>query len=176
MAADRTITIRPGTPADVDDGLTVLNLADLERDGGTVPGEGHGDRARRRLTDPGTFFFVAEGEGDGLLGIAAGLSGRERGGTGAVIPGLCHISMVAVRPGHWGRGLGTRLVRAVISEARDRGYDRVQLFTHAGNTRARRLYAGLGFTLTGRTTVSDHGEDMVHYIRPLTPARDDRPG
>ncbi|WP_189219329.1 MULTISPECIES: GNAT family N-acetyltransferase [Streptomyces] len=165
MPADRTVIVRPGTATDVDGALSVLDAAETRRTGRPSRAGGFRDRTRRRLGDSGTFFFVAESPADGPVGLAAATSGREHGGTGPVLPGLCHISVVAVHPAHWGEGLGGRLVRALLAHGHARGYDRFQLFTQAGNARAQRLYESLGFVLTGRTDVSDGGEDIVHYVR-----------
>lgn len=119
---------------------------------------------RRRLVGPDTFFFVAQSTRGDPIGLAAGMSGRRDGGTGPTIPGLCHISMVAVHPEYWGGGAGKQLLQALLSHGRDHGYDRFQLFTQADNVRARRLYEGMGFTATGQTAVSDDGESIVHYL------------
>jgi ribosomal protein S18 acetylase RimI-like enzyme len=165
MTTDQTVTVRLATPVDAEAAVAVLAMV------GSVPGTGlpalagNAGRARQRLTAPGAFFVIAESRDDGgPVGVAAGIPGREDGGTGPAIPGLCHITMVAVRPECWGRGVGKRLVRALISELGTRGYDRVQLFTQAENMRAQRLYAGLGFRPTGRTAVSDEGEALLHYL------------
>ncbi|MGP4086636.1 GNAT family N-acetyltransferase [Streptomyces sp. KR55] len=165
MPANDAVTVRPGTATDIAEALTILGAADAQRSG-RLPhaGESRG-RGRRRLTGPDTFFFVAENAATHLVGLAAGMSGREEGGAGQTIPGLCHISMVAVHPEYWGKGLGKRLIRALLADGRNRGYDRFQLFTHADNARARRLYEGLGFTFTGQTAVSDEGENIVHYLQ-----------
>ncbi|MGY5051272.1 N-acetyltransferase family protein [Streptomyces sp. 900105755] len=164
MAADHTITVRPGTATDIEEALTILNAADAQRNGRLPHGGESRVRTRRRLADPDTFFFVAKSTEGDSIGLAAGMSGRQDGGTGLTIPGLCHISMVAVRPEHWGKGVGRQLLQALLSHGRDHGYDRFQLFTHDDNARAQRLYEGIGFTLTGQTAVSDEGESIVHYL------------
>ncbi|WP_157878744.1 GNAT family N-acetyltransferase [Streptomyces sp. CT34] len=164
MPADHAITVRPGTPTDIEEALTILHAADARRSGRS-PVEGQNrDRTGPRLAGPDTLFFVALRTDGRPVGLAAGKSGRRNGGAGPAIPGLCHISMVAVRPEHWGEGVGKQLVRALLVHGRDLGYHRFQLFTHADNARAQRLYEGLGFTLTGRTAVSDGGGSIVHYV------------
>jgi GNAT superfamily N-acetyltransferase len=57
-----------------------------------------------------------------------------------VLPGLAHLSLVFVEPARWGRGIGGRLVDAVLAEARRRAYDRIQLWTHEDNARAQGLW------------------------------------
>ncbi|WP_055585931.1 GNAT family N-acetyltransferase [Peterkaempfera griseoplana] len=164
MSADHAVTVRPGTATDIEEGLTTLSAAEARRIGRASGDEASRDRMRRRLAGPDTFFFVAEHATGGPIGLAAGMNGRRDGGTGPAIPGLCHITMVAVRPERWGEGVGGRLLRAVLSHGRALGYDRFQLFTHADNVRAQRLYESAGFRLTGGTAVSDDGGSIVHYL------------
>ncbi|MEV7859826.1 GNAT family N-acetyltransferase [Streptomyces hirsutus] len=68
------------------------------------------------------------------------------------IPGWTEISAVCTDPGHRGRGLGTRLVRAVADGIRERG-DRPFLHAAADNTPAIRLYEAIGFTVRRRATL-----------------------
>ncbi|MFG3023206.1 GNAT family N-acetyltransferase [Streptomyces sp. NPDC048254] len=66
------------------------------------------------------------------------------------LPGWTEISAVCTDPGHRGRGLATRLVRAVAAGIRERG-DTPFLHAAAGNATAIRLYESLGFTERLRT-------------------------
>ncbi|MGW1721481.1 GNAT family N-acetyltransferase [Streptomyces sp. NPDC002306] len=68
------------------------------------------------------------------------------------LPGWTEISAVCTDPDHRGRGLGTRLIRAVAAGIRDRG-DTPFLHAAADNTPAIRLYESLGFTLRRRSTI-----------------------
>lgn len=61
-------------------------------------------------------------------------------------PGWTEISAVCTDPGHRGRGLATRLVRAVAAGVRERG-ETPFLHTAAANATAIRLYESLGFRL-----------------------------
>ncbi|MEU8893556.1 GNAT family N-acetyltransferase [Streptomyces sp. NPDC048442] len=65
-------------------------------------------------------------------------------------PGWTEISAVCTHPDRRGRGLATRLVRAVAAGIRERG-ETPFLHTAASNTDAIRLYESIGFTLR-RTT------------------------
>jgi ribosomal-protein-alanine N-acetyltransferase len=56
-----------------------------------------------------------------------------------------HINNVAVLPEYRGRGLGTMLMRRVLTEGRRMGATRATLETRASNDAARRFYEGLGF-------------------------------
>ncbi|SHH63800.1 GNAT family N-acetyltransferase [Streptomyces sp. 3214.6] len=69
------------------------------------------------------------------------------------LPGWTEISAVCTDPAHRGRGLGTRLIRAVADGIRDRG-DTPFLHAAADNTPAIRLYESLGFTLRRRSTIA----------------------
>ncbi|WP_458247349.1 GNAT family N-acetyltransferase [Streptomyces sp. MAI_2237] len=68
-------------------------------------------------------------------------------------PGWTEISAVCTDPDHRGRGLATRLVRAVAAGIKERGE---QPFLHAAaaNAHAIRLYESIGFTLRSRTVFS----------------------
>jgi len=68
------------------------------------------------------------------------------------LPGWTEISAVCTDPQHRGRGLGTRLVRAVAAGIRERG-ETPFLHAAAHNVRAIRLYESIGFTLRRRTTI-----------------------
>ncbi|MFD9121766.1 GNAT family N-acetyltransferase [Streptomyces bottropensis] len=67
-------------------------------------------------------------------------------------PGWTEISAVCTDPDHRGRGLATRLVRAVAAGIRARG-ETPFLNAAADNITAIRLYESLGFTLRRRSTI-----------------------
>lgn len=98
--------------------------------------------------------------------MALGVQGLSNDGAGPPVKGLCHVSMVFVAPDYWGRGIGGRLVDALLKEARSRDYDRAQLWTHSDNARARRLYEGRGFRASGREE-EEFGDLIVHLQRAL---------
>ncbi|GAA2488375.1 GNAT family N-acetyltransferase [Streptomyces longisporus] len=68
-------------------------------------------------------------------------------------PGWTEISAVCTDPAYRGRGLATRLVRAVAAGIKERG-ERPFLHARATNADAIRLYESLGFTLRRRTVFS----------------------
>ncbi|GGW10416.1 hypothetical protein GCM10018980_34710 [Streptomyces capoamus] len=135
-------------------------------------------------TRPGPFLRRTVELG-GYLGI------RHHGGLVAMagqrlrLPGWTEISAVCTDPAHRGRGLATRLVRAVAADIRDRG-DTPFLHAAAGNAAAIRLYESLGFTLRRRTRIvrlrtpgtTGAGRTLGVVTRSArrTPIRPDGPG
>ncbi|MFI5801415.1 GNAT family N-acetyltransferase [Streptomyces sp. NPDC051561] len=112
-------------PADVPEVLELVGL--------TQPGP-----FRPRTVELGTYLGIRENGGRGRLIALAG----ER----LHPPGWTEISAVCTHPDHRGRGLATRLVRAVAAGIRERG-ETPFLHTGAHNTSAIRLYESIGFTL-----------------------------
>ena len=64
-------------------------------------------------------------------------------------PALAHLRNLFVDERHWGTGLATALHAAAISEARERGFRTMRLFTPAGQARARRFYEREGWRRAG---------------------------
>ncbi|MFI7275912.1 GNAT family N-acetyltransferase [Streptomyces sp. NPDC049879] len=81
------------------------------------------------------------------------------------------LTMIAVRPGHQGRGIGTALLRHVEEELRGDG-QRLLLVDTSGTPpydRARTFYAGCGYAEEAR--VRDYwadGDDLVVFRKALT--------
>jgi ribosomal protein S18 acetylase RimI-like enzyme len=159
------VVIRWGEAADVGPAVAVWVAASSARREGQPPRPEQVARTRGRVGDPGAFLFVADDAGE-IVGMALGEQALSDDGAGPPVPGVCHVSMVFVAPERWGEGIGGRLVDALIAEARFRGYDGAQLWTHSDNARARRLYEGRGFEPSGREK-ADFGELIVHYRRAL---------
>ncbi|MEW1718207.1 GNAT family N-acetyltransferase [Streptomyces sp. NPDC093109] len=113
-------------PADVPE---ILALIALTQPGPFLP----------RTVDLGTYLGIRD---HGRLIALAGERLRP--------PGWTEISAVCTHPDHRGRGLATRLVRAVAAGIRERG-DTPFLHAAAANTHAIRLYESIGFTLRRRT-------------------------
>ncbi|MCJ9673104.1 MULTISPECIES: GNAT family N-acetyltransferase [unclassified Neorhizobium] len=61
----------------------------------------------------------------------------------------CGTLGMGIIPGYREKGLGTRLIRAAVGQARDRGFHRVELHVHADNLRAIALYEKVGFVREG---------------------------
>ena len=123
----------------------------------------------RKRAATGDAWFAGRWSDDRLVAIVHGMHARENDGAGQQIPGLMHLSMVAVEPECWGRGLGRAATEFALDEARRLGYDSVQLWTHLHNTRARRLYEHLGFVASGRRKDDGLGNEILHYMLNLQP-------
>src|SRR5262245_60359163 len=91
-----------------------------------------------------------------------------------------HINNLAMRPQYRGQGIGTALIRHVLSEGKRLGARRATLEVRASNQGARRLYERLGFYVaaTRRNYYTHPVEDALILWRdeeksaqPETPGR-----
>jgi ribosomal-protein-alanine N-acetyltransferase len=128
----------------------------------------------------GRYYLVAEDAG-GLVGYAgllapprdadgAGDAGGAHGaGAGAGGGGEADVLTMAVAEAHWGRGIGTALLTALVSEAAERGCAEVFLEVRADNPRAQRLYRKHGFGAVGlrRGYYQPSGTDAIVMRRPV---------
>ncbi|MEV5843268.1 GNAT family N-acetyltransferase [Streptomyces sp. NPDC051985] len=109
---------------------------------------------RRRTVEMGTYLGIRHrGRLIAMAGERSEMGVSPAEGWGRLRPlGWTEISAVCTDPDHRGRGLATRLVRAVAAGIRDRG-DTPFLHAAPGNATAIRLYESIGFTerLRGRT-------------------------
>jgi GNAT superfamily N-acetyltransferase len=107
-------------------------------------------------------------DGADVAGHVAFLAAREQTGGRAVIPGLAHLWMLFIREPWWGSGLAPHLLALAVSEARDRGYGAMRLFTPAGQGRARAFYEREGFAIhRGPFWEPMLAFDLVEYRREL---------
>ncbi|HEU5158893.1 MAG TPA: ribosomal protein S18-alanine N-acetyltransferase [Streptosporangiaceae bacterium] len=114
---------------------------------------------------PQTRYYVLaeEGEGRGELIGYAGLAAA--GGAG-------DVQTIAVRRGHWGRGVGATLLNTLLAEAAIRGCTEVFLEVRADNERAKKLYRRFGFEEVGlrERYYQPSGVDAIVMCRPAGPA------
>jgi [ribosomal protein S18]-alanine N-acetyltransferase len=136
-APEPTVRLRPMTPADLPD---VLDLEhELFADDPWTP-----EMFADEVTQPpqARMYLVAEaGAGSALAGYAGMM----------FVPGgmQADVLTIAVRPGHWGQGIGSALLAALLDEARRRGCVQVFLEVRADNPRAQGLYQRRGFEEIG---------------------------
>ncbi|MBC3843819.1 GNAT family N-acetyltransferase [Streptacidiphilus sp. 4-A2] len=109
----------------------------------------------------------AAAESGPVVGTILGVQGLDQDGAGPPVPGLLHISLLSVAPDRWGQHIGRLLVDQVLDSASARGFEQAQLWTHADNLRANRLYKSMGFRRSGRVRIDDWGELLVHYRRAV---------
>jgi len=88
-----------------------------------------------------------------------------------VIADEAHVTNIAVREPFRGRGLGERLMRRLMEEARSLGARRMTLEVRVSNTRAQRLYRKLGFVSCGVRPgyYTDNMEDALIMWADLPP-------
>jgi ribosomal protein S18 acetylase RimI-like enzyme len=124
----------------------------------------HPERLEGWAQEEGARLYVAA-QGDRLVGMVLGLRGRADDGAGDVIPGLCHLTGLAVVPDRQRSGIGRSLMAALLADAdRDRCHT-VTLWTTATNAPALTLFASLGFRPTGRFAHDDSGIRMLQLAR-----------
>ena len=146
------VALRPATPAD-SEFCYQLHKAAM---GGYVTAIWGWDEQRQRDSharafNPGRWQIITAGEEDiGMLDV------EHR-------PGEIYLSRIEIRPDHQGRGIGTRLIRALIDEARQSGQDLV-LDVLTVNHRAQALYQRLGMIEVAR-----HGDGNIRVTMRSAP-------
>jgi ribosomal-protein-alanine N-acetyltransferase len=105
------------------------------------------------------YYLVAE-EPAGLAGYAGLLAAGAQ----------ADVLTIAVAASRWGQGIGTRLLSALVAEARRRGCTEMFLEVRADNMRAQRLYQWWGFAEIGvrRGYYQPSGTDAIVMRRDLT--------
>jgi [ribosomal protein S18]-alanine N-acetyltransferase len=122
-------------------------------------------------------YLIAEADG-GVVGreIASGreaASGSAMAGYAGLmfVPGgtQADVLTIAVRQSYWGRGIGSALLDALITAARDRGCAEVFLEVRADNPRAHGLYRRRGFADIGirRGYYQPSGADAITMRKDL---------
>ena len=160
-AAGPEVRLRPATAADAPLLAEMLLAAFAwtdDRDDMTIAGlrsqpeVWHYVDAWPRAGDLGVVAVSAEGEPLGASWCR--LFAEDDRGYGFVSTDVPELSM-GVAAAHRGRGLGGRLLDAVVEEARGRSLPGVSLSVEDGNDRARALYERRGFVVVGREGDSD---------------------
>jgi GNAT superfamily N-acetyltransferase len=154
------IVVRQGRAEDLQPAFALWWRAEGARRHGPPPSVSV-RRVRGYARRSGAFLLVADSAGDEVVGMALVTPASSRPSEVAV------VQMVFVAPERWGGGIGGKLVAAALAEARTRGFERAQLWTHADDERVRRLYEGHGFGRSGPQVTGESGEPIVLYERPL---------
>lgn len=81
--------------------------------------------------------------------------------THAVRTGIAQLRLLIVEPSARGLGLGERLVTECERFAREKGYERIVLWTNANLLAARGIYRKAGYVLTGSEPHHSFGHDLV---------------
>lgn len=65
---------------------------------------------------------------------------------------VCHRASIGVSlvRAHWGKGIGTAMMRALMEQAKAAGFEQIELEVVDNNERAAALYEKLGFKTVGR--------------------------
>ena len=106
----------------------------------------------------------------GLAASDAALPGRWVGYLACFVdvPGQGHVVSVYVAPAYRASGLAGRMLDAVTAWARaEAGLNRLHLYVHEHNGRARAFYRRYGFTETGRTMPYDLDPSTVEVEMAL---------
>ncbi len=77
------------------------------------------------------------------------------------------LRVLLVEPSARGLGIGSALIRACLTFARQAGYRKVTLWTHKNLRAARRLYRQAGFKLVSATPNPSFGRKLVDEIWEL---------
>jgi len=142
-----------------------IRLAALEQDGDQF-GQAYEDASRRTDAQWQEDAAMAAGSDEFLVVLA--LDGARAVGISGCIrrEDFGKIIMVWVDPAYRGRGIGLRLVRATMAEARAPRY---RLTVVEGNAPAIRTYERLGFTATGFSYVNGKGFREIEMERAGQP-------
>lgn len=111
------------------------------------------------LTNPKSFYYVAVGPSR-VVGFTGMWTSDEE----------AHVTTCATHPEMRRRGIGHRLLRALLYKAHDLRADRVTLEVRAGNEPAISLYAKQGFARVAYIPryYSDTGEDgVIMWLKPV---------
>ncbi|MFI0796152.1 GNAT family N-acetyltransferase [Micromonospora rubida] len=95
-------------------------------------------------SSPRSVLLVAD---DG--GLTIGFAAVEPCGPGSEEQVIAEVRYVGVSPRVWGEGVGRRLMAAVPDVLAEAGYEQAVLMVYTDNTRAVRLYEGLGWRVQG---------------------------
>jgi GNAT superfamily N-acetyltransferase len=154
---------------DRDAALEVWRAANAAR--GLAPAPSRIARVEAKLAGASACLAVVRDDGR-VVAMALAEPYRDQDGSGPIVVGGGHVSMVFGDPARWGCGIGGRLIEALHGEMRNRGWNTASLWTRASNDRARRLYEGRGYRLTGDVKRLPGGDEILRYEVSLATSPD----
>ncbi len=80
--------------------------------------------------------------------------------------GEFYLDTVSVSPNHQGKGIGRKLIEAMILQAKEKGFEKVGLLVDVENPAAKKLYERIGFQVVG--TKSLMGGKYEHLVFSTT--------
>jgi ribosomal-protein-alanine N-acetyltransferase len=165
LSSETIFQIRPGTVADIP------HVLDLERQSATA---GHWTERQYsqafQKEGPTRLLLVAEASSPPASGL---ISVKGSGILGFLVAHHLapewELENIVVAPAARHRGIGKRLLEALLDAARETDSRAVFLEVRESNTAARALYEGLGFEQTGRrhSYYTSPSEDAILYRRAL---------
>ena len=102
------------------------------------------DELATTLEDPDTMYYVVEHAGEGIAQCIAFPLLPVRG----AYPRTLHLSAVVVQREHRGRGVATAMLNDVLTGARNRGFDYVDVTWRTANSAAAAFWTAYGLTPT----------------------------
>ncbi len=145
--------VRTATRFDEGPALSVWQAALAVR--GRPPGIARTTRVRSKLRAPDALALVADDDGS-VVGMLLAELARDDDGTGAVLPGVLHLSMLFIRP-----DAVAVVARALLTGLTDR-YPGVHAWVAADDLLLP-SYELVGFTRTGRTRDDGVLLQLVHH-------------
>jgi ribosomal-protein-alanine N-acetyltransferase len=114
------------------------------------------------LDQPDSRYYLVAAEEGRIVGYAGLLGAGDQG----------DVVTLAVALSHWGHGIGSALLEALMAEAARRGFTEIFLEVRTDNSRAQQLYRRYGFTDVGirRGYYQPSGADALVMRRELTAA------
>lgn len=162
------VSIRPGGPEDFEVAIDIYGVSTAARRDGRPAEDWRLAQIKVEIENPESWLLLAEDAGVPIA-MATAVPSRQDHGAGELVPGLCYLGFLFVIPNRWGEGIGVLLLDAMLTEALNRGFARMHLWTHDNNDRAIAMYSHRGFVRTGRTqpSINDPDINVSEWERPL---------